>query len=733
MVRRRWRRVVVGGAMLLCGALHGSAQAGVPLAGFQPLVSITLTDEFKDQNSAETFFLADNAGAPTGGYLSANGSPHFELALLDTGAGASLITDRAHQAFDIDGNQFDGTVSQRLGGATGFFEAIVSDPLGIYATGVGQRTGSSPLAIDTTQMVGQTSVAILSLPPESELPSVLGLPFASQRSTLIHADQPQIFRMDDRTVRTPNITFDELGAGGTGITRRAPIILKPSDQFLQPPPYIFNFENILGGEDLTENPSAPTLTQGGLFLKADFRNDGTALGLQDFFFDTGADVTVLSELNMALLGHDPVLDTPDFTIPITGSGGTLAAVPGFYIDEIRVATIGGTLILTNVPAIALDVTDPSSAGNIVPGILGTNLFAGRNLVIDPNPSIGGGGVGPSLFISDPVTTSHVWAATTATADWHTPNSWNAAGIPDVMWAVTVSPVIAGAQTATVAADSTVWSLNVAGNANDTAKVVVENGATLTTFSGIEVLDGGQLHLSGGNLDAQYVENLGGKISGSGQIEVGNGPIVGQLENRAGTIAPGDGIGSLRIIGGFANRVDGILEFELGGTAEGTYDTIVVDGSAVIEGELHVSLFGLGADAFVPQSGDQFTLISASGAIVEDLDSLTLPLGYNWAVESDGQNLLLLVESTASLKGDYNHNGIVDAADYTVWKDSIGSQVKLDADGNGNGIIDAADYTCWKDNFGQTAGSVTVNSVPEPAAIALLFVPFLLARRWTTAA
>ena len=59
---------------------------------------------------------------------------------------------------------------------------------------------------------------------------------------------------------------------------------------------------------------------------------------------------------------------------------------------------------------------------------------------------------------------------------------------------------------------------------------------------------------------------------------------------------------------------------------------------------------------------------------------------------------------APLPGDFNGDGIDDAADYTVWSDSLGSTTNLAADGNGNGTIDALDYTIWLSNFGRTMTS-----------------------------
>ena len=70
-------------------------------------------------------------------------------------------------------------------------------------------------------------------------------------------------------------------------------------------------------------------------------------------------------------------------------------------------------------------------------------------------------------------------------------------------------------------------------------------------------------------------------------------------------------------------------------------------------------------------------------------------------------------------GDYNFDGVVDMADYILWRDSLGSTLDVAADGDGSGMVDAADYGIWKNNFGQSsaaalnASSSSLN-VPEPA-------------------
>jgi hypothetical protein len=73
----------------------------------------------------------------------------------------------------------------------------------------------------------------------------------------------------------------------------------------------------------------------------------------------------------------------------------------------------------------------------------------------------------------------------------------------------------------------------------------------------------------------------------------------------------------------------------------------------------------------------------------------------------------------ALAGDYNNNGVVDAADYVVWRNEIGTP---------------AAYETWRANFGRTAASgsmVAGTSVPEPASVLLastVACPFVMRSR-----
>jgi hypothetical protein len=100
-----------------------------------------------------------------------------------------------------------------------------------------------------------------------------------------------------------------------------------------------------------------------------------------------------------------------------------------------------------------------------------------------------------------------------------------------------------------------------------------------------------------------------------------------------------------------------------------------------------------------------------------------------------------VQQQASLPGDYNGDGVVNAADYTVWRDTLKQSATsgLWADGSGNGTVDPADYDVWKTHFGQSSqitfsqlsggsgsSSLGNGAVPEPNSAILVFIGMAIA-------
>jgi hypothetical protein len=74
-----------------------------------------------------------------------------------------------------------------------------------------------------------------------------------------------------------------------------------------------------------------------------------------------------------------------------------------------------------------------------------------------------------------------------------------------------------------------------------------------------------------------------------------------------------------------------------------------------------------------------------------------------------------IVATPGVEGDYNGDGFVDTADYTVWRDNLGGTSLPNEGGVSPGIVDQADYLFWRSRFGASAavGSLAVGVVPEP--------------------
>ena len=143
-----------------------------------------------------------------------------------------------------------------------------------------------------------------------------------------------------------------------------------------------------------------------------------------------------------------------------------------------------------------------------------------------------------------------------------------------------------------------------------------------------------------------------------------------------------------------------------------------------------------AESIAPQVGDVFPLISGSFGYTNfyNVELPELPVGMVWSLDESMSSIQLRI--LAAPQGDYNSDGYVDAADYTVWRNAVGSSALLAADGDGSGIVDAGDYAVWKNNFGtdawtldaESAAQAALAAVPEPGTTLLLLLGALLLAR-----
>jgi autotransporter-associated beta strand protein len=206
---------------------------------------------------------------------------------------------------------------------------------------------------------------------------------------------------------------------------------------------------------------------------------------------------------------------------------------------------------------------------------------------------------------------------------------------------------------------------------------------------------------------------GGAFGGSGTSEVMT------VVQSGGVIFPG-GDGTLSpdktnrlFANGLTLAAGSTLQIDIEGTVGGETLDVLEAGSASIAGLLDVTLL----PGFVPYTGQVFEFFSASsltgefamlpqGALVGVFGGTELTIDYT-LVEAGRDRVSLVAERG----GDFNGNGIVDAADYTVWRDGLGVIYTYDH------------YNMWKANLGFSIGGGVMagasEAVPEPAALVLL--------------
>ncbi len=227
----------------------------------------------------------------------------------------------------------------------------------------------------------------------------------------------------------------------------------------------------------------------------------------------------------------------------------------------------------------------------------------------------------------------------------------------------------------------------------------------TVFTQTTVVDGPVTNAAGGAVTALHDVTFNDLVDGPGGF-FGAGTIT-----FAGGMSPGASPAAVSFESDVAFADSATLSIELAGAELGIqYDSLQIGGAATLDGALTVSLL----DAFIPGFGATFEILTAAGGISGKFADTVLPdLAGNldWEVSYLANSVQLAV----ILPGDFNHDAIVNAADYIVWRTNDGTE---------------EGYNLWRDNFGNSAsGSGTdtshaLASVPEPASVLLMLLAML---------
>jgi parallel beta-helix repeat protein len=162
-----------------------------------------------------------------------------------------------------------------------------------------------------------------------------------------------------------------------------------------------------------------------------------------------------------------------------------------------------------------------------------------------------------------------------------------------------------------------------------------------------------------------------------------------------------------------------------------------DGSSVLSlaqwqastGEDAHSFVATAANLFVNAAGNDYHLSSTSPAKNTGTSQLAPPADLDGLPRPAGAGFDIGAYEFGALAGDYNRDGVVNAADYVLWRKTLGTNVTryAGADGDGSGVIDQPDYLRWRADFAAIAavGTIVSTSIPEPTTLATLCIALVI--------
>ena len=246
-------------------------------------------------------------------------------------------------------------------------------------------------------------------------------------------------------------------------------------------------------------------------------------------------------------------------------------------------------------------------------------------------------------------------------------------------------------------------------------------AALANTQQIQIGAQGKVTLASGSIKTPLIQvNAGGAFDFDGGV-LETAQFQGNLSNFGGVLKSGLGVGALDVAGSFLQTGVGKLAIDIGGVNPGSQYDQLRAGNVSLGGVLEVSLANLGNGLFAPAIGNVFEVVKSSGTLTGSFSSVLVPAltaGKKWAIGYQSKSVMLQVVS--SLGADFDHNGIVDGGDLTVWKSAIGSTTAGDADLDGD--TDANDFLIWQRQLGfrlvTASAASALAGVPEPNSFLL---------------
>lgn len=365
------------------------------------------------------------------------------------------------------------------------------------------------------------------------------------------------------------------------------------------------------------------------------------------------------------VNYTPVAESTPYSVlvssPVSLTGGSLTAHT-LQIDPTRTLTLGG----------------------------GTLTFDTLNVM--PGPSVSN-----SLAITGDITLAPHNGVTAKIQ--HGPG-FGFSGVISLGNATRAINVIDGAADVDVSIDAAIISGSLEKTGPGTLRLSQSNSQSGTTVTAGKLL----------------VTNTTGSATGGAPVMVGPNGVLGGtgtmfgIVTVAGELAPGLSIGTINV-GSLAMQSGSKLSIEIGSAA--SYDRIAVGGDVTIDSGAAIDVAF--APGFTPTFGQSYSILTAGAAVS----------GAFGEVNTNGPAMIarsvaggVVLELLSGLAGDFNNDGAVDGADYTLWASNLGSPASVLLNTGEADTVNSALYTVWRDNEGTTLPA-TANAVPEPAGVLLV--------------